>query len=186
MFCARAPTLLAAEKPRVICYAGYSLIRANRCPELFKLADESGLVCRLSVDGMEARGLQRESVRLSACVGVQVHPGLTSWAFSVVHFDRAVAVLPSIPLDQYQGGPPPLDLSSRPERSAAEGPAVPPSAEANVPWANHLQVPFYIKANRWSLRCAPRILLSDLVASANFMRLSLKKAAYVAVGGCSV
>src|SRR6202050_3981876 len=37
------------------------------------------------------------------------------------------------------------------ERSAAEGPAVPLSAEANVPWANRLQVPFSMKANRRSL-----------------------------------
>src|ERR1700689_899450 len=36
----------------------------------------------------------------------------------------AVAVLPSIHLHQCQGGPPPLNLSSRPERSAVEGPAV--------------------------------------------------------------
>jgi hypothetical protein len=36
----------------------------------------------------------------------------------------AVAVLPSIHLHPCQGGPPPLNLSSRPERSAVEGPAV--------------------------------------------------------------
>src|ERR1700677_4232315 len=55
-------------------------------------------------------------------------------------FPLTTPTAPSIHLHQCQGGPPPLDLSSRlsrravePERSAAEGPAVPLSAEANVP-----------------------------------------------------
>ncbi len=38
--------------------------------------------------------------------------------------------------------------------------------------------------NRRSLHCAPPDFLSRLVALANFMRLSLRKAAHVAAGAC--
>jgi hypothetical protein len=48
----------------------------------------------------------------------------------------------SLHLHHCQGGPPPLNLSSRPERSAAEGPAVSLSGTAKAPWADRLRVPF--------------------------------------------
>ena len=48
----------------------------------------------------------------------------------------------SLHLHHCQGGPPPSNLSSRPERSVGEGPAVSLSGTAKAPWANRLLVPF--------------------------------------------
>jgi hypothetical protein len=89
-------------------------------------------------------------------------PGLTSWTAQLVEcveenvYKRnrvgAVAVLPSIYLHQCQGGSLPLTLSSRPERSGVEGPAVSLSAEAKVRGRIASRFRFSINANRRSLR----------------------------------
>ena len=88
----------------------------------------------------------------------------------------------SIHLPHCQGGSPPSNLSSRPERSVAEGSAVSLSGTANVPWANRPGFRFSMNANCRSLRYPG--FLSRLVALASFMRLSSLKAAHAAVGEC--
>jgi len=143
---------------------------------------------RHTAQGHSANSVDGAGCRWRSSVRTSVLSKLTFWL--VINRERKWAqgrcghscwLTLSIHLPYCQGGPPPSNLSSRPKRSAAEGPAVSLSGAAKVSWANRLLVPFLHQRKLQSLRSATPDFVSNLVALANFMRLSLLKAARAAV-----